>query len=76
MYYKHRNTVVNNQLKTNNTPSTGARQPSPWSSGGNMPTGRTRPSGSPKEEEAEGEVEDGIVEPIQLPEPAPIIPTF
>ena len=77
MYYKHSNTAVNNQLKTNNTTSTGARRPSPWSSGDSMLTGRTRPmSGSHREEEAEGEVEDGVVDHVHLPVPAPIIPTF
>ena len=32
--------------------------------------------GTHREEEAEGEVKDGVVEPVRLPEPAPTIPTF
>ena len=74
MYY---NTAEKNKLKTNAKTSTRAQRSSPWSSGDSRLTGRTRPMiGTHREEEAEGEVEDGVVEHVQLPDPAPTIPTF
>ena len=78
----YNNTPEKNHLKTNTKTSTGCQLWSPWSSEGSRLTGRTtRPmSGSHREVEAEGEVEDGIVDHVhdhvQLPVPAPNIPTF